>query len=203
MIKSTPPEEPIRDLLLALQATGASFGETLGFVRSLRGGRNLARRAWHSFLANGPPVADVLLALVDAAGANPCLAEDLLQAWFQGGPVKGSVDLSDLPWVRSLPSRTVVRGHLGLYGCGHLETLPPGLQVGRDLELDGCVRLRTLPEGLTVGGDLWAESCSSLRTLPARMQVGGSLFLAGSPWDGVVPVGVKVGGRIFRGTAPD
>ena len=197
MTKSAPPEEPVRDLIPALAATGASFGESLGLVRSLPKGRNLALRVWHSFLTDGPPVAEVLSALLDAAGANPRLAEELLLAWFRGGPVKGSVDLSDLPWVRSLPSGTVVRRHLGLDGCGHLKTLPPGLQVGRDLELGGCGRLRTLPEGLTVGGDLWAQSCRSLRTLPARMQVGGSLFLAESPWDGVVPPGVKVGGRIF------
>ena len=198
MINSAPPQEPVRDLVLALAATGASFGQTLGLVRSMSRGRKLALRLWWSFQEDGPQVADVMVVLLDAEAAYPGLAEDLLLAWFRRGSVEGSVDLSDFPWVRRLPSGTVVHGHLGLNGCVHLETLPHGLRVGRDLELDGCVQLRTLPKGLTVGGDLWAEECHSLRTLPVRMLVGGSLFLAGSPWDGVVPVGVKVGGRIFR-----
>ena len=198
MINGDSLEEPVQELLLALQATGASLGERLGMVRAMPRGLDLARRIWRSYLGDGPPIPNILVALLDTAEASPRLAEDLLLAWFRLGSVEGSVDLSGLPWVRRLPSGTVVRGHLGLDGCWNLESLPRGLWVGRNLEMDGCVRIRTLPEQLRVGGDLWAEACRSLRTLPARMEVGGSVLLAGSPWDGAVPAGVKVGGRIFR-----
>ena len=159
------------------------------------------RALWRSFLEGSPQVGDALLVLLDAAKTSPRLARELLHIWFRERVVEGSIDLSNLAWLRSLPPGTHVRGHLGLNGCTRLVALPRGLRVGRDLEMDGCSRITSLPENLWVGGDLCAECCRSLRSLPGAMQVGGVLTLAGSPWDGVVPAGVRVMGRIVRSRA--
>lgn len=187
-----------KDLLRALQATGASMGEAFAVIGGMPLGRAMVRALWRSFLEESPEVGDALLVLLEAAEASPRFARELLQIWFLERVVEGSIDLSNGAWVRSLPPGTHVRGHLELNGCSRLVALPRGLRLGRDLEMDGCSRITSLPENFWVGGDLCAECCRSLRTLPGAMQVGGDLYLTGSPWDGVVPAGVRVMGRIVR-----
>lgn len=197
-----PRNGKVRDLLPALQASGASFGEVLGLLRSLPGGRGLAQQAWAAFLAEGRHVADMLLVLLDAAEVSPRLAEELLQVWFRDHSVEGSVDLSDLAWIRRLPPGTVVPGHLGLNYCHRLGGLPPGMRVERNLEMDGC-RVKALPEGFWVGGDLWAEACTSLRTLQGRCMWAGACSSRVLGGTGCWPQAhMWVGGSSDDGTRP-
>ena len=59
------------------------------------------RALWRSFLEGSPQVGDALLVLLDAAESSPGLARELLQIWFRERVVEGSIDLSDLAWVRA------------------------------------------------------------------------------------------------------
>lgn len=173
----------------ALEAMGMGRWEAFGSVAVAMGTDSVAD-SWMAFVAgfqvDFPEEHDEALnlagrttiAIVDAldgiATISPDVANDLLGRWLSRHPLLGTLDLSERPWVRSLPTGTsLIRGSLELAHCIGLEALPQGLAVAHRLNVSGCSNLRELPDGLSVGTGLNASHCLALTHIPDGLDIRG------------------------------
>jgi hypothetical protein len=189
---------PAEDAMRAFLATGAPQGEAFAMVAQVMGPDAAlpAFRAWLDLQTEKV----ALGALVDAAGANPELAQLGLLAWGRGRHFKEGLNLHGQSWVQALPEGLMVGGDLGLDRTAVL-ALPPDLQVTGSLRLQETL-IVILPQGLNLTGKL--DLCRSrIRTLPYKLSMRGNLDLRGcSDWNGWIPWDTQVGYNVRTNRHP-
>ncbi len=91
----------------------------------------------------------------------------------------GDLSFSFLKDLKSLPfSSLELTGSLILSGMVKLESLPDKLSVGGDLKVTNCSSLDSLPSSLFVEGDLSFSFCDSMKELPEDIVLGGDCDLS-------------------------